>query len=192
MGAKSSEESVLAAKAAAGDLDAFGELVGCFQKPVYGFLFGILRSVEDTEDAAQETFLRAYRAIGTYDPKWRFNTWLFTIARNVAFNLLKERLRKGMSRSESDLNSSDPVLSQVPDKRSHAYEQLVEKRFEEALLQAVAKLPPKLRAVFHLRHREQMKLGEIAKAMGMSESNVKVSLHRARRFLKSELEEWLE
>ena len=92
---KTDEE--LARKATAGDMDAFEELVRRRRQGLVRFLASFSQSASDAEDLAQETFLRAYRNLSRYDPRKPFLTWLYVIARRLAINFKRNRLRRGES-----------------------------------------------------------------------------------------------
>lgn len=161
----------------AGDTDAFAGLLQRHQSGVYTHMLRMVRRPEDAMDLTQESFVKAFKYLAHYNPRWAFKTWLMTIATNTAINFIQKRRLQTVSLEEV----AEPAA--VP--RSHA------KELEPALLAALAQLPEKARAMFNLRYQEGLPLAEIGAMLGESLANVKVTLHRARRFLKAELERGL-
>ena len=91
------------AAARQGDRSAFGRLVEAFQGPVYNLTYRMLGDPEEAEDAAQETFLRAYRKIDTYDPSRKFSTWLLSIASHYCIDRLRRRRLTWLSLEDEGL-----------------------------------------------------------------------------------------
>ncbi|MCX6909832.1 MAG: RNA polymerase sigma factor [Verrucomicrobia bacterium] len=162
----------------AGDTEAFAALVERHQSAVYTHMLRMVRRPEDAMDLTQESFVKAFKYMAHYNPRWAFKTWLMTIATNTAINFIQKRRLQTVSFEEV----GEPV---APPARNHA------KELEPALLAALARLPEKARAMFNLRYQEELSLAEIGAMLGESLVNVKVTLHRARRFLKAELERGL-
>ncbi|MBM3889901.1 MAG: sigma-70 family RNA polymerase sigma factor [Verrucomicrobia bacterium] len=162
----------------AGDTEAFAELLQRHQSAVYTHLWRMVRRPEDAMDLAQETFVKAFKYLAHYNPRWAFKTWLMTIATNTAINFIQKRRLQTVSLEEV----AEPVVEPA---RHDA------KDLKPALLAALARLPEKARAMFNLRYQEELSLAEIGAVLGESLANVKVTLHRARRFLKAELEQEL-
>lgn len=154
-----------------GDDEAFGRLVETFQAPVYNLCLRMLGDPAEAEDAAQEAFLRAYRAFGRYDPDRPLVTWLLTIASRHCLDRLRRR------RPEVPF---DPVLH--PGEEGPGPEAQWAAREEQERVHAlIARLRPAERAVLVLRYWYDLPLAEIGQALGLSEAAVKSRLHRARR-----------
>ena len=166
----------LALRAQNGSVEAFSMLVELFQARLYNFLLR-RASVHDAEDLAQETFIRAWQRIGLYRPKWRFSTWLFTIATRLAAGRAR---RVGASQSLSLTDAAEPAaasgVAAADEGRSRAW----------ALVDSV--LTPEQRTAVWLRYAEDLSNQEIAVVMGKSEVGVRVMLHRARAVLAENLE----
>jgi len=97
---RSNEESLWIERATQGDDDAFAQIVESYQIPVYNLCYRMLGNREEAEDAAQETFLRAYRNLNRYDPKRKFVTWLLSIASHYCIDRLRRRRLKLVSLDE--------------------------------------------------------------------------------------------
>jgi RNA polymerase sigma-70 factor (ECF subfamily) len=139
----------------------------------------LTRMVHDpalAEDLAQETFLKAYRRLGTFDPGRRFSSWLFRIAHNTAIDALR---RRGPLESGS---GPEPAVPPPPDPVEAA-------DLGRALDAALAKLRPDHRVAILLRYQQGLSYEEIGDAMSIAEGTAKTFVHRARKQLAKSLEE---
>jgi RNA polymerase sigma-70 factor (ECF subfamily) len=184
-----SGDGALARSAARGDRGAFSRLVDQHQRVVYGLCLRLLRDGEEARDAAQETFVRAYAAIATYDPSQPFPPWLLRIARNHCLDVLRRRI-PAARRVELDADPADGAPErELPDATAPAADEVVERRQTAASLEvAVLALPANYREVVHLFHVEQLSYREIASTMDVPIGTVMTWLHRARARLRASLE----
>jgi RNA polymerase sigma-70 factor (ECF subfamily) len=182
-------EAALARAAARGDRSAFARLVEMHKRVVYGLSLRLLQDAEEARDAAQETFVRAWSAIGSYDAAQPFTPWLLRIARNHCIDLVRRRL-PAARRLELDAEPSDdldrPELADPAAPR--ADEELERAEAASTLGVAVAALPAKYREVIHLFHVEHMSYKEIAATLEVPIGTVMTWLHRARARLRTLLE----
>jgi RNA polymerase sigma-70 factor (ECF subfamily) len=156
-----------------GDLDAFETLFRTHQSEVYGWIVRIVRDPAAAEDLTLETFWRIHRAHARFDPARSFGAWARRVATNAALDYLKT------ARPETDL--SDDLASPVlPDPG-------VSEELRRKTACAFHRLPPKLRVAATLALIEEQPHKEIAEALGISASAVKVRVFRAVRFLRDEL-----
>ena len=177
--------------AARGDRGAFARLVDLHQRTVFGLCVRLLADREEARDAAQETFVRAWGAIGTYDSANPFAPWLLRIARNHCIDVLRRRLPSAR-RLELDAGSAGEGggALDLPDTASPAAdEQLVGAQQASAVAGAVAALPPNYREVVHLFHVEHMSYKDIAATMEVPIGTVMTWLYRARSKLRERLRE---
>jgi RNA polymerase sigma-70 factor (ECF subfamily) len=172
------DESYLAQRAAQGDREAFGELVHLHQAGVYNAAYRMTGNRQEAEDAAQEAFLRAFRAIQTLDPSRPPGPWFRKIAVNVCLNRLERR-------EPLPLEDSLPVPSADPLPESQTIEREQNRKIRAALLS----LPPRYRAALELRHFEELTYTEIAETLNRPLSDVKSDLFRARKLLAERLKE---
>ena len=177
-------DAELAVAALQGSADACETLVRRFERPVYNFIARLVRDQSAAEDLAQETFLKLFRALGRYDPRLPFSSWLFRIAHNTAVDHLRQRrLLLADPPPQDDPGDQDPV-ARLPDLRSLSPEDAARRaELSEALDAAVDALRPEYRAVVVLRHQEDLDYDEIAQVLGLPLGTVKTYLHRARREL---------
>jgi len=164
-----------------GNRDAFRLLVLRYQRPLFRFL-GLLGFTRDAaEDVAQQTFLRVYRALGSFDPQQaKFSTWLFTIAKRVAAN---ERQRAHHHREQP---LGDALVDEAP---PASVDPAVMAERTRRLSAAIAALPETLRTTFFLSQINELTLDEVAAVEGCALGTVKSRVHRAREQLRDALVE---
>jgi RNA polymerase sigma-70 factor (ECF subfamily) len=185
--------------ARAGDQSAFGRLVMAYQTPVYNLAYRMLGNAAEAEEAAQETFLRAYTHLRSYDPQRRFRSWLLSIASHYCIDRLRRRRITWLpledeiavaSGSTTRLRSAQPELPEVSfTSGSPNPEAVVAQREREAYIQGLlAGLSPTDRAAITLRYWNDCSYEEIAETLNLTVSAVKSRLHRARRALAETME----
>jgi RNA polymerase sigma-70 factor (ECF subfamily) len=167
---------------ARGDQMAFRAFVVKHEKMVFALLSRMLGPGGDIEDLAQETFLRAFRAIASFDPNGpaKIATWLLTIATRLALDVTK---RKRIS--AADASAMDESVNQASPEADHARRQL-----GHAIERAARALPDDQRAAFVLAEYHGLSMSEIADALGVNESTAKTRLFRAREKMREALAEW--
>jgi RNA polymerase sigma-70 factor, ECF subfamily len=182
-----SPEVALARLAARGDKTAFGRLVDLHKRTVFGLCVRLLRDGEEARDAAQETFVRAFGAIGTYDAGQAFAPWLLRIARNHCLDLLRRRVPAG-AQVRLDAEPEDGPARELADVEAPAADVVMERaQARTALEAAVAGLPSNYREVIQLFHVEHLSYKEIASTMDVPIGTVMTWLHRARGKLRTAL-----
>lgn len=159
-----------------GDSQAFSCLVEAYQNPVYNLCYRMLEDSFEAEDAAQETFLRAYRNLKRYDPQRSFATWLLSIAAHYCIDQIRKRRMFILSMDEHPgIDPADPGLGPEASLRQNEEQQRV-----QMLLNT---LGPQDRAALVLRYWYELSYEEIAESLSLSVSAVKSRLHRARNEL---------
>jgi RNA polymerase sigma-70 factor (ECF subfamily) len=172
------DEKVWVLQAQNGNDDAFTELVNAYQTPVYNLCYRMLGEAQAAEDAAQETFLRAYQNLMRYDPKRPFATWLLSIAAHYCIDRL--RRRKFIFLSVDD----DETTFELPDIDAPNPENESVHSEQRAQIQALLKeLDATDRAAIVLRYWYDFSEAEIAQSLSLTVSAVKSRLHRARKAL---------
>jgi RNA polymerase sigma-70 factor (ECF subfamily) len=173
------QDAELAEKARAGDKAAFEALVRKYQGPIFSFAFHFFRSPDVAEDIAQETFLRAYRFLHTYDSSRKFVTWLYSVARNLCIDKHRERARKEHVAIDdvpahylcSDRLDCDPLGM------------LETKENRRALVDAIESLPEKYKTPIILCYLHGLPYQEISDILGISLNNTKIRIFRAKKLL---------
>lgn len=159
-----------------GDAQAFSELVEIYQRPVYNLCYRMLGNVQEAEDAAQEAFLRAFKAIKRYDPQRKFITWLLSIAANYCID---QHRRKRFVNVDLDAAPSSELAVRKPG----IEKTMIEQEASDEIQALLAGLNEKDRAAIVLHYWYGYSYPEIAKELALTESAVKSRLHRARRSL---------
>ena len=161
-----------------GDREAFGRLVRAYERPVYNLTYRMLGDPAEAEDAAQETFLRAYTKLATYQPSRKFVNWLLSIASHHCIDRLRRRNRA----PQLSLDGPLPPLWLASD--APQPEQVVNKQEARAEIRGLLDtLPPDYRSAIVLRYWYNLSYEEIADVMNSTESAIKSRLHRARRMM---------
>ncbi len=174
-------DEILAAKAAGGDRRSFEDLVNRHRESVYRLARSITGTHDDADDAAQETFIRLYRSLSSYDPERPFVPWLRRVAYNTSLNVLRASKRRWKE-------TSDELLPTVAD-TSHGPEDVLQTREAGRLLrEAVEDLSSELRATFMLRASEGMSYRDIASVTGVRMGTVMSRLSRAREKILQSIE----
>jgi RNA polymerase sigma-70 factor, ECF subfamily len=169
-------ESEWLSRALRGDHEAFSRLVETYQNPVYNLCYRMLGNANDAEDAAQETFLRAYNGLKRYDRQRSFSTWLLSIAAHYCIDQIRRRRFTIMSFEE--LPQFDP-----PDQGPGPESYLVRKQKQRQVQALLENLTPQDRAAVVLRYWYDLSYEEIGESLSLTVSAVKSRLHRARREL---------
>ncbi|HWJ61286.1 MAG TPA: sigma-70 family RNA polymerase sigma factor [Acidimicrobiales bacterium] len=173
------DELVEAARA--GDAASFEELVKRTSADTYTLARRLVSDDDDARDVVQDAYLRAYRSIGSFRGDAQFTTWLYRITANCASTHLGRRRRH--RHDELDEEVDVPDVKPEHDPQAAADGALLRHQLEDA----IAQLPPRLRAVVVLRDIYDLSHAEIAEHLGISESAAKVRLHRARRRLRTQV-----
>lgn len=173
----------------AGERQLFHELIRPCERSVYFMLFSLLRNEAEAEDAAQETFIKAYQNLHLFRGEAQFRTWVLSIARNEGLG----RLRKLGNRKEESLEADtdeqtgDYTPAILTSWREIPLETVEREELAALLRKAIGELPEIYRNVVLLRDIEEMDIRETAAALAISEAAVKVRLHRARAMLQRNL-----
>ena len=171
------EDQLLVERAQRGDKNAFAQLVETYQTPVYNLAYRMLGNPNDAEDAAQETFLRAYAQLIKFHADQKFATWLLSICAHHCIDRLRRPRFLWLSLEEGALDdmlaSDDPAPG----------DELLRRESQQEIERLLERLSPANRLVVVLRYWHEQSIEEIAKTTGDSVSAVKVRLHRARQAL---------
>lgn len=173
----------------AGDHQAFRELVERHQNAVIGTVAKMLGNASESEDIAQQVFLRIWRNAKRYRPDAKFTTYLFTITRNLVFNESRRKSRKKEVSSDEREENSNCLVEASPDRQPDA--ELLQAELQQAVDAAIASLPETQRMAVVLRRYEQLSYEEIAETLELSVSAVKSLLFRARTTLRESLSDHL-
>lgn len=158
-----------------GDDDAFARVVEAYQVPVYNLCYRMVGEPMEAEDAAQETFLKAYRGLKRYDPERSFTTWLLSIASHHCIDQLRRKRILTLSFDDLLPRQEKPDVAPGPEAV------MVNAESQEAVRELLQHLGWKDRAAVVMRYWYEMSYEEISQSLSISVSAVKSRLHRARR-----------
>ena len=186
------DEAAMLTAIVAGDRQLFHDLIRPYERTVYMVALGMLKDEGEAEDATQESFLKAYCALGKFRGDSKFSTWLISIAINESRSRLR---RRKTARTESldagwDVEGEQHALvspAALTDWREIPSEALERSEVRALLTAAVGALAPIYREIFMLREIDELSVNETAEVLGISVALVKVRLHRARMMLQKML-----
>ncbi len=187
----SAPDGALVATARSGNLGAFEVLVRRYQDRVFNLAYRLTGSLEEAEDAAQETFMKAHRALGGFRGTSGFYTWLYRIAVNTCHSRGRQTTRRrSMEGISIHAGEEEGVALPEPEAANGAPEKdlLAEER-RRAVQEALLGLGPELREVVLLRDMEGLSYAQIAEALSITTAAVRSRLHRARTALAGRLKD---
>lgn len=182
-------DHALMARIGTGDHVAFRELLERHQNAVIGTVAKMLGNASESEDIAQQVFLRIWRNAKRYRPEAKFTTYLYTITRNLIFNETRRKSRKKEVSSDEREEYSNLTVEASPHRQPDS--EILQAELQQKVDEAIASLPESQRMAVVLRRYEQLSYEEIADVLNLSVSAVKSLLFRARTSLREILAEYL-
>jgi len=163
-----------------GQQEAFDELVRRYERPIRTLCRYYLSHPQDVQDASQDAFVRVYQALGTFEPRAQFSTWLYRIAINQCLNAIRAQRRRRWMQPFSQLRDSEeePEFAAVGTK--DPLQEVEQKERIQHVREALARLPEEQRAVVILHRYQGLSYQEIAETLGISLAAVESRLHRAK------------
>ncbi len=158
-----------------GNTEAFSFLVKKYQDMIYGLSLKMLRNAEDAEELAQDTFVKAFRSLSSYKGTSKFSTWLYRIAYNAAISAMRKRKFELLSLDEQRISDQEEMKIQ------QQFGQIRKEELSSYLQKAIESLPADDQVLVTLFYYEEQSIEEIVQITGLTESNVKVKIHRARK-----------
>ncbi len=180
-------DAKLVEQAVAGDADAFRRIVERYQRPVYGLLVRMVRDPALAEDLAQETLVKAYRALGSFDRRRRFSSWLFKIAHNTAIDQLRRVRPVTVPLDDAGDERAAPLARLARPDSESPEARLRGRDLAGALQEALDALRADYREAVLLRYQQGLSYQEIAEILELPIGTVKTHLHRARAQLAGSL-----
>jgi RNA polymerase sigma-70 factor, ECF subfamily len=180
-------EQALVISALGGDQKAYKALFEMYKQAIFHIVVKIVRNPEEANDLVQETFIKAFGSLKTYDHSYRFSTWLYKIAANCSIDFLRKRridsmsLDKPISTRDGDVQMEIPDDTHNPERDLHDHERTI------GIEEAIDSLPDKYREVIVLRHKDDKSYEEIAVLLEVPVGTVKARIFRARELLKKKL-----
>ena len=174
--------------ARSGSEKAYRELLGRYQRPVFSLVYRMVRDRELAEDLAQETFVKVFNHLESYNPKYKFSSWIFKIASNLAIDHLRKKELDTVSLDGSrNARTADEVEStriSVASTDENPEELLEARELGDEIEAAIGQLRAEYRTAIVLRHVEGRPYEEIAEIMEIPLGTVKTYIHRARMELR--------
>ena len=170
-----SEEAAWIARAKAGDQAAFAAIFTRYERRIYSFIYRMLGDPDDAYDLTQDTFLKAYRALGKTDDELNVNAWLHRIAANACMDLLRRRQRVRWLPWETAKHDRPSARAEDDPERT-----LLGGETQTAVQRVLAAMSPRNRQAMILREYEGLSCEDIGEVMGVSRSAVKSMLFRGR------------
>lgn len=162
-----------------------------YERPVFSLIYRIVRDRALAEDLAQETFIKVLNGIGSYRPEFKFSSWIFKIANNVAIDQLRRRSLDTLSLDGSPMAETADRMGatalQIGTPGESPLDEVQARELGTAIEQAIARLRPEYRSCIMLRHVEGFSYEEIAETLDLPLGTVKTYIHRARNELREYL-----
>jgi len=172
--------------AVSGESDAFGEIVGRWERKIFALCFGMLGREEDAKDAAQETFIAAYRNLSGFRGDAKLSSWLHRIAVNQCLTIKRRVKTRSEDFIEDDSETSEKTFLASPSKSPARVTEQTERL--KLVRQAVTSLPVELREIVVMKEFEEMTFQEISETLDLPLSTVKSRLYTALKQLRMKLE----
>jgi RNA polymerase sigma-70 factor, ECF subfamily len=176
----------LVARSRGGDLDSFNQLVLRWERPIYALAYRVIGREEDARDVAQETFLRAFRALSGFKGQAKFSSWLYRITLNLCRDWIRKERRAPISQAPEGVDLIELAGEATP---SESIEDLVSrKQLSEAVAKAMALLPEEQRTAIILKEYHGLTFQEIADMLDCPLSTVKTRLYQGLTVLRRQLD----
>jgi len=186
LGMASSDEE-LVARSRGGDVDSFNQLVTRWERPIYALAYRVIGREEDARDVCQETFLRAFRALGGFKGQAKFSSWLYRITLNLCRDWIRRERRTPIAQAPEGVDLIELASESAP---SESIEELVARReMGRAIARVMAELPDEQRTAIILKEYHGLTFQEIADLLDCPLSTVKTRLYQGLTVIRRQLTE---
>ena len=165
-----------------GDSSQFALLWQKYNKQIFASVLKIVRSIDDADDIVQDTFLKAFNALHSYNQTFPFPAWLYKIASNTCIDYFRRKRIRPISIENINRDGGD-IYDIISDKSTPIDVNIINNETKEELLKAVEQLPLRYKQCIQLRHFEELSYEEISIKMDLPLGTVKITLFRARKML---------
>jgi RNA polymerase sigma factor (sigma-70 family) len=165
-----------------GDSSQFALLWQKYNKQIFASVLKLVRSIDDADDIVQDTFLKAFNALHSYNQTFPFPAWLYKIASNTCIDYFRRKRIRPISIENINREGGD-IYDIIPDKSTPIDVNIINNETKEELLKAVEQLPLRFKQCIQLRHFEELSYEEISIKMNLPLGTVKITLFRARKML---------
>ncbi|EIJ79973.1 RNA polymerase sigma factor SigW [Bacillus methanolicus PB1] len=170
-----------------GDQNAYGEIVELYKDKVFQLCYRMLGNRHESEDIAQEAFIRAYVNINSFNINLKFSTWLYRIATNLCIDRIRKKKPDYYLDAEVSGTDGLTMYSQIAADTALPEEELQSLELQETIQKEISKLPEKYRTAIVLRYIEELSLNEISEILDLPLGTVKTRIHRGREALRQQL-----
>ncbi|MBM7591308.1 RNA polymerase sigma factor SigW [Brevibacillus fulvus] len=180
-------EKRLIERAKRGDREAFAELIEIYKDKIFQLAYRMVGNRQEAEDIAQETFLRVFANLHTYDDQYKFSTWIYRIATNLCID--RGRKKKPDFSLDEEIEQGEGLdwYSRLSSKEQTPEEKVVTQELQETVQDALSQLAPKYRSIMILRYIEDLSLQEISDILKLPITTIKTRIHRGREALRGRL-----
>lgn len=176
------EDDQLVKRAMNGDQDAFKALMNKYQKPLYYHIVKMVKNNEQIEDIIQESFVKAFSNLSSYNTNYAFSTWLYRITTNHTIDYLRKKKLQTTSIDEPIRAKDGEMQFQIVG-NAETDRRIIRKERKKIVSDAIQNLPEKYREVIEMRHLEEMSYQEISEQLDLPLGTVKAHIFRAREML---------
>lgn len=186
---KRAEDRRLIRLARGGDQKAFEALLKKYRNLVYHVMMKMVRNPQEAEDLSQEAFIKAFKALASFNEEFAFSTWLMKIATNNCIDYLRKKKLKTYSIDEPIKYKDEQVQMELPAADPSPERQLLNSERSVLIEEAIQSLPPRYRHVIVLRHQEEKSYEDIAEILKLPLGTVKARIFRAREMLNKKIKD---
>ncbi len=179
---KHEDDLIIIKSVLSGDSSQFALLWNKYNKQIFANVLKLVRSIDDADDIVQDTFLKAFNALHSYNHTFPFPAWLYKIASNTCIDYFRRKRIRPISIENINREGGD-IYDIIPDKSTPIDVHIINNEMKEALLKAVELLPLRYKQCIQLRHFEELSYEEISLTMNLPLGTVKITLFRARKML---------
>ncbi len=177
----------LVKRAKDGDSKAYDKLILLYKDVVFSIVYRMVRNKQEAEDLTQETFIKAYKSLTSFNEAYAFSTWLFKIATNSCIDHFRKRKLKTYSMDQTIRYKDDEIRHEYADPKPGVEHDLVANERAIIIRTAIEQLPEKYRIVIEMRHQQEQSYEEIAEKLDLPLGTVKARIFRAREMLNKNL-----
>ena len=170
-----------------GDQKAYQALFEAYKQTIFHIIVKIVHNSEEAQDLVQETFIKAFGSLKSYNPNYRFTTWLYKIAANSSIDHIRKKKIQTFSLDQPVSTKDGQVTMEVADMSYHPGKDYSNKQKRLSITEAINSLPEKYKQVITMRHQEDKSYEQIAQILKVPVGTVKARIFRARELLKKKL-----
>ena|SRR5688572_23118257 len=182
------EDSLIIKRIIAGEKELFEILLRRYNQTLYRVIRGYLKDEDEVQDAMQNVYLKAFHKLSQFKEYSSFSTWLIRIGINEALRRLNDIKKGKVIYLNTIQDIGVELVNQTPDRQMNPEKAIIWRESQQLLEQAIDNLPEKYRVVYMLKEVEGLDNPQIEESLGLTESNTKVRLHRAKMLLKHSLD----